>query len=298
MNEGHPGPGGPKMRSGSMFSGYGGLDMAAASVFGGTLAWVCDIDARACKVLAHRFPDVPNLGDVTAVNWATVEPVDLLTAGFPCTDLSPAGLQKGIGGARSGLWVHITKAVRVLRPRIIALENVPNLVIRGGIGLILNDLAEVGYDAAWVCLHAADVGAVHLRERVFILCWPAADSTGFGPQGGHIVHDGRWPGSDETPARRGQSDGRDSDLEWGDKGATIARWEAVIGRPCPDPAVAGRGDSLVINPRFSEWMMGLPDGWVTDVPGLSDSAKLFVLGNGVVPQQAEAALRWLLTQVA
>ena len=67
------------MRTGSLFSGYGGLEMAVNETFGATTAWVSDIDKGACKILAHRYPDVPNLGDITAVDWSQVEPVDIRT---------------------------------------------------------------------------------------------------------------------------------------------------------------------------------------------------------------------------
>ena len=76
------------MQIGSLFSGAGGLDLAAEMVFGGRVVWQAEIDPAASKVLAHRFPDVPNLGDITEVDWAAVEPVDVLCGGFPCF---PAG---------------------------------------------------------------------------------------------------------------------------------------------------------------------------------------------------------------
>ena len=84
------------MRLGSLFSGYGGLDMAVENVTGATTAWVSDIDKGACKILAHRYPDVPNLGDISTVDWSQVEPVDVLTGGFPCQDLSHAGKRAGM----------------------------------------------------------------------------------------------------------------------------------------------------------------------------------------------------------
>jgi site-specific DNA-cytosine methylase len=73
---------------GSLFSGYGGLERGVQAVLGGTVAWHSEIDPGACKILAHRYPDVPNLGDITAVDWSAVEPVDVLTGGFPCQDVS------------------------------------------------------------------------------------------------------------------------------------------------------------------------------------------------------------------
>lgn len=93
------------MKIGSLFSGYGGLEMGVQSVIGGTTAWVSDIDPGACKILAHRYPGVPNLGDISAVDWTAIEPVDVLTGGFPCQDVSHAGKRAGLKpDTRSGLW--------------------------------------------------------------------------------------------------------------------------------------------------------------------------------------------------
>jgi DNA (cytosine-5)-methyltransferase 1 len=112
---------------------------------------------------------VPNLGDVTALDWAQVPPVDLVSAGWPCQDISYAGPGAGITeGTRSGLWLKIADGLRHLRPAYIFLENVAALRTRG-LGKVLGDLAALGYDAQWVCLRAADAGAPHRRDRLLIL---------------------------------------------------------------------------------------------------------------------------------
>jgi DNA (cytosine-5)-methyltransferase 1 len=88
---------------GSLFSGAGGLDMAVEAATGGRTAWHAELNPAACQVLAHRWPDVPNLGDITAVDWADVPPVSILCGGFPCQDVSSAGRRAGIAeGTRSG----------------------------------------------------------------------------------------------------------------------------------------------------------------------------------------------------
>ena len=100
---------------GSLFAGMGGLDLAIADVFGAETAWVSDVDPGANAILAHRYPDAPNLGDITKVDWATVEPVHIISGGSPCQDLSMAGRRAGMtDGTRSNLWVSMREAIAVL----------------------------------------------------------------------------------------------------------------------------------------------------------------------------------------
>ena len=84
---------------GAMFAGYGGLDLAVEQVFGASLSWVAENDPGASRILAARFPDVPNLGDVTTL-WDRLfdqpDPVDIITGGSPCQDLSNAGKRAGM----------------------------------------------------------------------------------------------------------------------------------------------------------------------------------------------------------
>jgi DNA (cytosine-5)-methyltransferase 1 len=91
----------------------------------------------------------------------------IICGGFPCQDVSVAGKRRGITGERTGLVSHLLRLVRVLRPRVVVLENVPGVL--GGLGEVLGPLAALGYDAAWGVLGACCVGAPHKRERVFIV---------------------------------------------------------------------------------------------------------------------------------
>jgi DNA (cytosine-5)-methyltransferase 1 len=188
------------MRIGSLFSGYGGLDLAVTEVLGGTVAWHCEFDANPAAILAHHWPDVPNHRDVTAVDWSAVEPVDVLTGGFPCQDLSTAGKRRGLRpGTRSGLWEHMAYAIDQLRPSLVVIENVrgllnatahsdvepcpvcvgdePDGALRA-LGAVLGDLASLGYDARWAGVRASDAGAPHGRFRVFIAAEPATRHAG------------------------------------------------------------------------------------------------------------------------
>ena len=108
------------LKLGSLCSGYGGLDLAVEEVLGARAVWNCQYDPEdrhqyAARVLARHW-DVPNHGDITAVDWSAVEPVDVLTAGFPCQDVSSAGRRAGIApGTRSGLWTHVARARAIVK---------------------------------------------------------------------------------------------------------------------------------------------------------------------------------------
>ncbi|MGW3626182.1 DNA cytosine methyltransferase [Streptomyces sp. NPDC000880] len=415
------------LRIGSLCSGVGGLDLGVQAALGGHIAWHAETDPRAAQVLARHW-QVPNLGDVRAIDWRQVRPVCVLTAGFPCQDLSVAGPRTGLApGTRSGLWHHIVTAIEALNPCLVVIENVRGLLsTRAGthalrrmepcprclgdppdqprlraLGVLLADLADLGYDASWTCVRASDVGAPHRRARVFLSAWPAMPATRA------VVEDtdceprhqrrlpapgqtqGRWPrthpgrrdrasaahpdsqrrcqGLAEPEARqrqphpslhrgsahcferadRGchgtapcpstawrQTDGwgtrphlgrgcrapaahpdlvgrewrRGHDPEaqgrhepangryspphwWGEYLPAIRRWEHVTQRAAPSPTQPG---TRRLSAEFVEWMMGLPEGWVTQVEGLSRAAELRLLGNSVVPQQATQALQALL----
>ena len=379
----------------SLFSGYGGLDMAIESVLDVRTAYVADIDPGARKVLAHRFPDAPNLGDVTAVDWPRLGPIDVIAGGSPCQDLSHAGRRAGMTeGTRSNLWVAMREAIAALRPSLVVWENVRGAYSAGAdsalefcagcmgegrldagpvlraLGRVLGDLSDLGYDAVWHGLRAADVGAPHGRFRVFVLAYPEGDDTRWWPTGPGEAEGGRARGDaagrgllptpttrdhkganqrgDDTcltgallptpratdgtkggPNQRGSSgdlmlpsavmrllptpsvadvmggrkarSGERNDEPllngiahanlWGDYAAAIARWEAILGRPAPEPTQTSAKGNPQLSPRFVEWMMGVPDGWITDVPGITRNEALKACGNGVVSQQAEAAIR-------
>jgi DNA (cytosine-5)-methyltransferase 1 len=183
------------LKIGALFAGYGGLDMAVSQVTGAELAWVCEWDDAPSKILAHHYPDVPNYKDVSKVDWSSVEPVDILTGGFPCQDVSLAGSRRGLKeGTRSGLWSEFAKAIEVIKPRLVVIENVRGLLTAsaGGdvehcawcmgdepdesalraLGAVLGSLADIGYDARWQGVRAADAGAPHNRYRIFIVAYP------------------------------------------------------------------------------------------------------------------------------
>lgn len=287
-------------RIGSLCSGYDGLALGLIQVIGGSLAWHSEVDPGANKILTHHWPDLPNHGDLTVIDWANVEPVDWLIGGYPCQPFSLAGKRKGSSDDRH-LWPSIAYAVGRLRPPRLFFENVAGHVSLG-LGTVLGDLASMGYDCRYGVVRASDAGAPHRRERLFIV---AADTQSERSERGG----GSWkwrsgsPDRHFTPPhtaglRRGEGRAEPAggcDLPaWGAYQPAITRWESVTGRSAPWPTEPGRHGQPRLSPRFVEWMMGLPYGWVTDVPDLTRNAQLKALGNGVVPQQAALALSLLL----
>ena len=341
------------MRVGSLFTGYGGLDMAV----GGDLAWYSEIEPAACKVLSAHH-DAPNLGDIKKIDWTAVAPVDVMTGGYPCQPFSHAGLRKGENDERH-LWPYIREGISVLRPRLVLLENVRGHVTLG-LREVLGEIAELGYGARWGVVRASDAGAPHQRARVFIAAYSesnggderpdgfdsshgagswlqvatrggnqfASDSNGRQLSGiaadGNVVsvssergvesathtdggghgeqQDSRRVGSVEGHAEseaserqrsRGESDSGSNKptLDFGKYEGAISRWERIIGRTAPIPVVESRGKER-LNPVFVEFMMGLPEGWVTG-HDLTPTKELKMLGNGVVPQQARLAIQLL-----
>lgn len=312
------------MKIGSLFSGYGGLDMAAETVFGATPAWFCEFDPAPAKVLAHHWPDVPNYRDVTRIDWGTIPPVDIITGGYPCQPFSASGLRKGTTDERH-LWPHVREAIRALRPRYIVLENVAGHLTLG-LDTVLGEMAEDGLDAWWTCLRASDIGAPHHRDRVFILAAPAdPDSIGLEAGRSRLGAVPEVPVDHHQPGALAVAGGREQPSSDGAVTAAVeARW-ARLTRPAPPP-VEGREtrpfarfdwaahgyahmgeadapdivvDRAYTNPAYIEWMMGLPEGHVTSPGvGLSRAQQVKMLGNGVVPQQAAAAVRQLLAMAA
>jgi DNA (cytosine-5)-methyltransferase 1 len=183
------------LKIGSLFSGYGGLDIGLMNVVDSEVVWHVEFDKAPSKILGHHWPDVPNYGDIRNIDWSQVEPVDILTGGFPCQDVSLAGARRGLkDGTRSGLWYEFVRAIEELSPRMVVIENVRGLLtaradsgmeypdellgyagkkpILTAIQAVLGSLSDLGYDARWSIIRASDAGAPHRRERVFIVAYP------------------------------------------------------------------------------------------------------------------------------
>ena len=246
---------------GSLFAGIGGFDLGFARA-GYDILWQVEIDRYCQKVLAKHFPEAKRYGDIRDCGRANLVPVDVICGGFPCQDISNAGCRVGIDGDRSGLWREMHRIIGELRPRFVLVENVAALLGRG-IGRVLGDLAEIGYDAEWKIISAANVGAPHLRERVWILAYP--NGTGFQEQRGSVAIREK-----QLPAERGGSLCH----------ATVER--------LPNGTEESMGESQTFpQPERSDWWAVEPNvGRVAHgVPRRVD--RLRGLGNAVVPQIPE-----------
>jgi len=179
------------VRIGSLFSGIGGLELGLeAAIPGAHTVWQVEQADYPRSVLAKHWPNARRYDDVRMVHrpWSVpgrgevitqeLAAVDLVCGGFPCQDISVAGTGAGLAGSRSGLWFEYLRIVRALRPHWVVVENVAALRKRG-LGAVLWGLADLGYSAEWSMLSAADVGAPHLRKRLFVIAWrrDLADST-------------------------------------------------------------------------------------------------------------------------
>lgn len=154
-----------KLRVLDLFSGIGGFSLGLERTGGFETVAFCEINDARWPVLRKHWPDVPIIKDVRRIPDGLV--VDLVTAGFPCQDISLAGPGAGLAGRRSRLfWRIIRTAGLVGWPRLL-LENVAALLDRG-MGTVLGALAQVGYDAEWHCIPASAVGAPHVRDRIWI----------------------------------------------------------------------------------------------------------------------------------
>jgi DNA (cytosine-5)-methyltransferase 1 len=168
-----------KYTTGSLFSGIGGIDKAFEAA-GFPVQWQCESDGNARHILRRHWPDLRCYEDIRELDGATILPVDILLAGFPCQDLSIAGGRSGMEGNRSSLFFEITRLVQEMRdatdhgsPTFLVLENVPGLYTthRGrDFAVVLRTLAECGaLDIAWRVLDAQYFGVPQRRRRVFIV---------------------------------------------------------------------------------------------------------------------------------
>lgn len=159
------------MRVLSLFSG-GGLGDYGLTLAGMEIVGQVEIDEYCQKILKLRWPDVPKWKDIREVKIEELPECEIVAGGFPCQDISVANTSgKGLDGDRSGLWYEFYRILSGLRPKYALIENSSNLVVRG-LGRLLSDLNEIGYDCEWNCIPASYIGANHGRDRIWILAYP------------------------------------------------------------------------------------------------------------------------------
>ena len=163
-----------KLTHGSLFTGVGGVDLGLEWA-GFETVWQVEIDPFARRVLEKRWPGVPKFTDVRECGKRNLDPVDIISGGFPCVDVSPAGKRRGLGSAdnpteHSGLWFEYRRIIGELRPRWVLIENVSRLLDTADGETVLNGLEQIGYSWWSRLIDAGALGAPHKRERTFILC--------------------------------------------------------------------------------------------------------------------------------
>lgn len=167
----------------SLFSGAGGLDLGfkggftflgkeyAKNPF--NIVWANDINEKACKTLAHNFPESPVVcGDITQIDKHSLPKADIVLGGFPCQDFSLAGKRQGLTVERGKLYLSMVETVNSVKPKIFLAENVKGLLTwqKGlAISTIINDFAKVGYKIKYQLLNTANYGVPQTRERVIIV---------------------------------------------------------------------------------------------------------------------------------
>ena len=244
------------------FAGIGGFSYAAEKLIGGfeTTQFI-EIDPFCQKVLKKHWPHVPIHDDIRTFT-AKPKEYQVICGGFPCQDISVAGLQKGITEeTRSGLFFELMRVIRMVRPQYVVLENVAAITNRG-LDIVLRELHESGYNAEWSVISASSLGACHQRARWWLVAYPNSKRSQrrllqFNEElqeTGHIGKKNTLSSSD-TDSTRTQSD-RTSQTKpvWSNaffnskERRTIRRdWTGYVSEPClcrGDDGLRGRMDRL------------------------------------------------------
>lgn len=297
---------------GSLFSGIGGFDLGLER-HGIETMWQCELDPKATAVLEHHWPDTTRYSDVTDMHGGQVEPVDVITFGSPCQDLSVAGQRAGLDGTRSGLVYEALRIASEMKeatggahPQLLVWENVPGALSSNAgrdFAAVLDALADVGaVDIGWRVLDAQWFGVAQRRRRVFVV----ADLGG--RRAGQVLTLAQ--GSAWSPRPRRQEGSRVAALTANGVGAGGGPDDnaAQAGHLIPDvPDVSGTiaarsgmqekfNDQLIpesgtrvrrLTPVECERLQGFPDGWTE--PAGADTHRYRTLGNAVcVPVAAWA----------
>ena len=172
-----------KLKVLDLFAGIGGFTLGLEKTGLYETVAFCEWESTCKEVLKKHWPNVYCYGDIKNLSYidggylysedcgvAGFTEVDVITGGFPCQDISYAGKGAGIDGERSGHWKHYWRLINEIKPKGVIIENVSALRARG-LGIVLSDLNEIGYDAEWHCIPASHCGAPHSRDRIWILAY-------------------------------------------------------------------------------------------------------------------------------
>jgi DNA (cytosine-5)-methyltransferase 1 len=263
------------MTIGSLFSGIGGLELGAEAAGLGPVVWQVERDPFCREVLARHWPRADrSVCDVREANARNLAPVTAIVGGFPCQDVSAAGLGAGLSGARSGLWYEFARIVSELRPGIVIVENVASGA-RRWVDPVREGLRALGYSTRAVGISAFDVGAPHVRERVFIV---ASDDDGkrlWIESRGREREDGSRPPLPPIYGEKGNAPHSDRERE----------------------SFGGLGSEWRWARERDRWAIESPFPFVANgVPGRVAIER--AIGNAVVPQCAYAAIRYGLDELA
>ena len=280
---------------GSLFSGIGGLELGVAAALGGEVVWQVEQDPFCQSVLRKQFPDSILIDDVHDAGSASLPSPDVICGGFPCQDLSVASsTHTGLDGDRSGLFFEMVRVVKELEPKTVVIENVPRLLSKYR-DVVEAEMNQLGYGVCWVKCAASDVGAPHLRRRVFLVCqrnarnelinlthaikkklWPTPTANPFGDNSSVR----RWLQRRERMMRNGQRPISpplaimavmvEAGIPWPPKGR---RWHTPSATDWKGSSRNGQrrfqltddfhgGDKGRLNPDWVTHLMGLPAGWL------------------------------------
>lgn len=301
----------------SYCTGYTGLEMAVRASFGDfQVLSHSDIKPASTVLLKHYYPNIPNLGNMRTIDYEKLEAPDLMIGSWPCQPHSSAGWQLGENDYRD-LWPEYLRAIDAHRPTFFFGENVARIATNGELRRVVLLLAERGYVGAWRCIRASDIGACHKRERCFIVAFaPDRIKSTYLPKWNNCKHlenlENRHtllPTPREQRAGPRLSGGinlQAAIMNLHPYVNAIRHHERIANRLAPEPKqlseITGKSE---LTARFVEWMMMLPNGWVTTVPNLVDNprksernAMISLLGDGVVPAQGAFAFRFLLARLA
>lgn len=252
-----------------LFSGIGGITLALQP-------WVrpivyCEIEPYCQSVLLSRMqegnlPKAPIWDDIRTLRSETFPAIDIIYGGFPCQDISVAGCQKGLEGERSGLIFEVLRLLDEKKAPFLFLENVPNIRTKGA-ERICKELAERGYDCRWCNISAADVGALHKRERWFLLAHSRFSSE-------RSEDKSEWPPIQATGCSKNVPDTECEGLERQCKSERIQKTYADIGNSC----------YWSVEPDVGRVVNGLPHR----------VDRIKALGNSVVPLQVREAFKILM----